>query len=131
MATTHASRDQLPAEQLDRYEGRMTQFGDYNVAFESMPAGFPPDPRAAFRGLPDDACQSEHWGYLFKGRLQIEMIDGEDFVVEAGEAYYIPPGHRPQALEDVELVEFSPLAAFQQTMEQVGRNVAGMAEATA
>lgn len=124
MATTHVSKDQLPAQQIDAYEGRMTQMGDYNVAFESMPAGFPPDPRAAFRGLADDACQSEHWGYLLKGRLAIEMIDGEDFVIEAGDAYYIPPGHRPQALENVELVEFSPLAAFRQTMEQVGRNVA-------
>ena len=63
--------DRVPAQQIDAYEGRMTQMGDYNAAFESMPAGFPPDPRAAFRGLPDDACQSEHWGYLFKGRLAI------------------------------------------------------------
>ena len=37
-----ASRDDLPVERIDAYEGRMTQMGDYNLAFESMPANFPP-----------------------------------------------------------------------------------------
>src|SRR5215208_5064730 len=99
----HASRDDLPVERIDGYEGRTTRFGDYNVAFESMPANFPPDPVATFKGLPDDACQSEHWGYLFEGRLHVELTDGSDFVVEAGEAYYLPPGHRVQTLDRAEL----------------------------
>ena len=39
MAEMHASKDQLPAEKLGEYEGRMTQFGDdYYVNFESIPA---------------------------------------------------------------------------------------------
>jgi len=126
MHECHAARDDLPAERLGAYEGRMTQMGDFNVAFESVPAGFPPDPRAAFRGLPDDACQCEHWGYVFKGRFRMEMTDGREIVVEAGEAYYIPPGHRFQALEDAELVEFSPKAEFDRTLEQVGRNLEAM-----
>lgn len=129
MREMHASKDQLPAERIGDYEGRTAQFGDYNLAFESVPAGFPPDPPAAFRGLPDDACQCEHWGYLFKGRFRMELTDGQEIVVGAGEAYYIPPGHRFQALEDVELVEFSPKAEFDRTVEQVSKNLEAM-EAT-
>src|SRR5215831_10956479 len=47
-----------------------------------------------FRGLPDDRCQSPHWGIVVKGRLTFTYADGED-VIEAGEAYYAPPGHTP------------------------------------
>ena len=41
MPEMHASKDQLPAETMGDYEGRMTQFGEYYVNFESVPAGFP------------------------------------------------------------------------------------------
>ncbi len=46
----HASKDQLPAETMGDYEGRMTQFGEYYVNFESIPAGFPPEARRLSRG---------------------------------------------------------------------------------
>jgi hypothetical protein len=39
MAQTHASKEQIPAQKMGDYEGRMQQFGDYYVNFESMPAG--------------------------------------------------------------------------------------------
>src|SRR5918997_651668 len=67
MADTHASKDQIPAEKMGDYEGRMQQFGDYYVNFETMPAGT--GGPEIFKGLPDDACQSEHWGYVFKGKV--------------------------------------------------------------
>jgi hypothetical protein len=47
-------------------------------------------------------------------------------VVSAGEAYYLRPGHIYEALEDVESLEFSPTAEWQQTIEQVGKNVEAM-----
>ena len=54
MAEMHVSKDQLPAEKLGDYEGRMTQFGDdYYVNFESIPAGM--GGAQLFKGLPDDA----------------------------------------------------------------------------
>jgi hypothetical protein len=58
MAETHASKEQLPAEQFGDYEGRTTQFGNYYVRFESIPAGF--DDAELLKGLPNDACQCEH-----------------------------------------------------------------------
>jgi hypothetical protein len=36
------------------------------------------------------------------------------------------PGHVYEALEDVESIEFSPTAEWQQTMEQVSKNAESM-----
>jgi hypothetical protein len=122
----HASKDELSVERMGDYQGRMTQFGDYNVAFESLPAGFPPNPEQIFKGLPDDACQCAHWGYVFKGKFKMTMVDGSEEVVEAGQAYYMPPGHRFQAIEECELVEFSPKGEFEKTIEHVSKNMETM-----
>jgi hypothetical protein len=43
--------------------------------------------------------------------------------VSAREAYYIPPGHRFEALEDV---EFSPKEEPDKTFEVVGKNIEAM-----
>jgi hypothetical protein len=124
MAETHASKDQLPAETMGDYEGRMAQFGDYTANFETIPAGMGgPD---LFKGLPDDACQSPHWGYLFKGKFKATYTDGSEDVVSAGEAYYLRPGHVYQAIEDCESIEFSPKKEWDATMEQVTKNIEAM-----
>lgn len=119
-----ASKDDLPVERIDAYEGRMTQMGDYNLAFESMPASFPP--HELFAGLPGDRCQCEHWGYVFKGAIKFSYADGSEDVFRGGDAYYAPPGHLPTVLEDVEIVEFSPKAEFDRTIAQVSKNVEAM-----
>ena len=121
MVEMHASKDQLPAEKLGDYEGRMTQFGNYYVNFESIPAGM--GGTDLFKGLPDDACQCEHWGYLFKGRFKFSYTDGSEEVVSAGEAYYARPGHVFEALDACETVEFSPKAELETTLEVVGKNL--------
>jgi quercetin dioxygenase-like cupin family protein len=46
-------------------------------------------------------------GYVFKGRLTIRYSDHEE-TVEAGEAFYMPPGHTPAADDGTELLQFSP-----------------------
>ena len=45
-------------------------------------------------GLPDDSCQCPHWGYVLKGELTFRFADREE-VFEAGDAFYLPPGHVP------------------------------------
>ena len=124
MSEHHVSKSALEAVRMDAYEGRMGELGDLVVAFESMPARFPADPEAVFRGLPDDHCQCDHWGYLFSGSFRVSMSDGSEFTVEAGEAYHLPPGHLVQTISAVELIEFSPREEHARTMEQVGRNLA-------
>src|SRR5919109_2291100 len=117
----HASKDQMPVEKFGDYEGRLQQFGGYYVNFETIPAGFG-DPEF-FKGLPDDACQSDHWGYVFKGKLRFRYTDGSEEIFSAGEAYYARPGHVFEALEDSETVEFSPKEEFDRTMEVVSKNI--------
>jgi hypothetical protein len=118
----HASRADLPATVMGGYEGRSVDWGELRVAFESMPANFPPD-ESPFAGLPDDRCQCPHWGYLLKGSCRVTYLDGPDEVITAGEAYHLRPGHFVQTLEPVELIELSPVEEHDKTMAVVLRNV--------
>ena len=101
------------------YEGRFDELGDYTVAFEQFTGGG--DMAPLFRGLPDDRCQTPHWGVVLTGRLTFTYADGED-VIEAGEAYYVPPGHTPAADPGTETIEFSPTQELQKTMAVVIKN---------
>jgi len=118
----HTSKDELEATALDGYEGRQVDAGGMRIAFESMPAHFPPDD-SPFKGLPDDRCQCDHWGYLFKGSFRVTYKDGSEEVVRGGEAYHLRPGHFVQTLEPVELIEISPVAEHDRTMATVARNM--------
>jgi hypothetical protein len=118
----HVSRDELEPTVIGEYEGRSIDSGAFRIAFESMPARFPPD-ESAFQGLPDDRCQCDHWGYLFKGSFRVTYKDGPDEVVHAGEAYHLRPGHFVQTLEPVELIEISPVDEHDRTMATVARNM--------
>jgi hypothetical protein len=119
----HTSRADLPATVFGDYEGRSVDWGDFRVAFETMPASFPPD-ESPFAGLPDDRCQCPHWGYLLTGSFRVTYRDGSEEVVSAGDAYHLAPGHFVQTLEPVELIELSPVAEHDTTMAAVTRNLA-------
>ena len=51
-------------------------------------------------------CQCHHWGYLVKGRITMRYADHEE-TIEAGDAFYFPPGHAPEAEAGTEHVQFS------------------------
>ena len=106
------------------YEGRFEELGDYTVAFEAFSDGG--DMAPLFRGLPEDRCQCPHWGIVVKGRLTFTYADGQD-VIEAGEAYYAPPGHTPAAEPGTETIEFTPTTKLQETMRIVMHNAEAMA----
>ena len=118
----HVSKDELEPMVFGEYEGRQVDAGEMRIAFESMPAQFPPD-ESPFKGLPDDRCQCDHWGYLFKGAFRVTYTDGPEEVVHAGEAYHLRPGHFVQTLEPVELIELSPAEEHDRTMATIARNV--------
>ena len=117
-----ASKADLPATVLGEYEGRTVDWGEIRVAFESMPAGFPAD-ESPFKGLPDDRCQCPHWGYLAKGSARVSYTDGPDEIIRAGDVYHLRPGHFFQAIEPVEVIEFSPVHEHDKTMAVVMANV--------
>src|SRR5919197_4268963 len=98
--------------------GRYEELGPYTVGFET----FREDADAAplMKGLPDDRCQSTHWGYVVSGKVTFTYADREE-VYETGDAYYAEPGHIPAVAAGTELVEFSPTQEHGQTNEENGR----------
>jgi hypothetical protein len=107
-------------------ESRREELGGYTVAFETFREDS--DATPLFKGLPDDRCQSPHWGYVLAGKITFRYAD-HDEVHEAGDAYYAPPGHVPAIAAGTEVVEFSPTGEYRRTMEVAARNLLALAHA--
>ena len=106
-------------------EDRHEDVGGYTVNFVTFNADV--DATELMRGLPDDRCQCPHWGYVLKGRIPFRFAD-RDEVVEAGDAFYLPPGHVPIVEAGTEIVQFSP----SEPLHEVSRHLeAKMREAMA
>jgi mannose-6-phosphate isomerase-like protein (cupin superfamily) len=107
--------------QVKGYEGRQEHFGDdYTVTFETYTQDADLSPY--FDGLPNNQCHAAHWGYVIKGKQTIRYGDREE-TYEAGDAYYIPPGHTPVLYAGTEIVEFSTTEELRRTIEVVSRNM--------
>lgn len=89
----------------DEVEIRAREAGELTISRVALAKGH--DARGLFRGLPDDLCQCPHWGYVIRGSLRVWTADGSS-EFHAGQAFYWPPGHAPEALEDTEFLEISP-----------------------
>jgi hypothetical protein len=118
----HTKKDDLEPMVFGEYEGRTADLGDWRVAWETMPAEFPPDP-SPFKGLPDDRCQCVHLGVVVKGAFKVTYLDGTEEMVRAGEAYRLDPGHFVQTTEDTEVIEFSPREEHERTTQQILKNI--------
>ena len=89
-------------------------------------AQFPPHSLAPLlKGLPDDRCQCPHWGFLFKGKILVRYANHEE-TINAGQAFYLSPGHVPEALEPCELVQFSPATQLNEVIKVMQRNAQAM-----
>ena len=114
------SQDQVPVEfEVDVAQTRTVEQGGMTIAFERLSAGVETAP--LFRGLPDDACQSPHWGYLIEGRLRVLSTDGTEESIVAGQAYYLPAGHNVVVEQDALVLEFSPTEDRARTMEHAAQ----------
>ena len=94
--------------------------GGYSVCFESH--GADRDLAPLFRGLPDDRCQVPRLGYVVAGAMTFRFADHEE-TYQAGDAYYVPPGHTPVHHAGAEIVEFSPTDELMQTIAVVMGNL--------
>ena len=108
-------------EDMGVLESRSEELGGYTVEFTTFRQDA--DGTPFFKGLPDDRCQSPHWGYVLRGELTFRYADREE-IYEAGDAYYAPPGHIPVVTADTEVVEFSPTEEYSRTLEVLARNFA-------
>jgi hypothetical protein len=105
------------------YEGHFEDLGGYTAVFETYSDDA--DMAPLFKGLPDDRCQCPHWGYVLKGKVTYHHGDRSE-TIEAGEAYFAPPGHTPELHAGTELVEFSPSHELERTLAVVMKNVEAM-----
>jgi hypothetical protein len=94
--------------------------GGYSVCFESHSADA--DLAPLFRGLPEDRSQLPRWGYVLEGKIDFRFADREE-TYEAGDAYYVPPGHTPIHHAGAEIVEFSPTRVLGETITVVMENM--------
>ncbi len=107
--------------ELEGYEGHFEKMPDnYTAAFEKYTADIDLSP--FMKGLPDDQCQCAHWGYVIAGKVTFKTKTGEE-TFEAGDAYYVPPGHTPVLYAGAEVVEFSPTDQLQETIEVIDKNM--------
>ena len=109
------------AEQAADYgpvQDRWTELdGGYTVNWTTFREGV--DMAAILASLPDGRCSCPHWGQLLSGRVVVHYEDHDD-VIEAGDAYYMAPGHVPAIAAGSEFLMFSPteeLAATEAAIE--------------
>jgi hypothetical protein len=99
------------------------EWGDMHVEFETAHKKM--DNAPFLKGLPDDSCQCPHWGYVLKGRMRVKY-KGHEEVINAGDAYYMPPGHTVVFEAGTDVVEFSPKDKLKKTMDVARRNFEAM-----
>ena len=110
------SKDSLEAQDFGPVELHEGEAGDYTVSFVSFKET--QDTAPMLGGLPDGRCQCPHWGYVLKGRQTWKFADHEE-VFEAGDAFYVEPGHVPVFEAGSEVIQFSPTAELKATDEAI------------
>jgi hypothetical protein len=116
-ATAAHVEDHGPVE--DRHE----DVDGYTINFVSFRQEI--DGAPLLKGMPDDKCQCPHWGYVLKGRVTYRFAD-RDEVCEAGDAFYLPPGHVPMADAGTEIVQFSPSEELHAVAAAMTKNMQAM-----
>jgi uncharacterized RmlC-like cupin family protein len=77
------------------------------------------------KGLPGDSCQCLHWGYMLAGKITVSYPDHVE-VYQAGDAFYMPPGHVPAAETGSEFIQFSPRQQLADTVAVINSNAQRM-----
>jgi hypothetical protein len=117
------SRESAQVDDHGMVEDRHGEIDGYTVNFVTFRQDV--DATPLLKGLPDDKCSCSHWGYVLKGRLTYRFADREE-VFEAGDAFYLPPGHVPVAEAGSQLVQFSPTAELRAVEAVMLENVQAM-----
>jgi hypothetical protein len=110
------SKQNIEAQNFGAVEVREAELGDYTVDFLSFRET--QDMAPMFTGLPEGRCQCPHWGYVLKGKQTWRFADHEE-VFEAGDAFYVGPGHVPLFEAGTEMIQFSPTAELKATDEAI------------
>lgn len=94
-------------------EDRCTDFASgYTVNLTTFDVDLDATPMMV--GLPDNACQCPHWGTVLTGRVTFRFADHEE-TFDAGDAFYVDPGHVPVYLAGTTTLQFSPTDELRKT----------------
>ena len=89
-----------------KHEGKQFMKIQMNAGFDWTKTAAPMLPKDANGNCPE-WCPATHFGYLESGEMGMIFKNGEKKAFKAGEAYLIPPGHRPTGEKDAVMFEFS------------------------
>ena len=109
-----AKASSATAERVEDYGvalDRSSRLDGYTVSFVTITKSH--DLAPVLAALPTGRCTCPHWGYVLKGRVVVRYDDRED-VLGPGDAFYMAPGHAPEAEEGTELIQFSPTDQLEQ-----------------
>jgi hypothetical protein len=110
-----------PATRTEAFDGRQEKLeGGYFVSMEKHLQDF--DLTPMFKGLPDDLCTCEHWGYVLAGTVTYKTPHGDE-TFAAGDAFCIGPGHTHVLTKGGEMVEFSRSLEHDRVGEVVIKNM--------
>lgn len=84
---------------------RFSTVDGYTINFVSIREDMDLAPMLA--SLPGGNCSCPHWGYMVKGQMIVSYGDHQE-TFEAGDAFYMPPGHTPEAKAGAEFIQISP-----------------------
>ena len=104
-------------------EDRTGYLDGYTVNFVSIRQDH--DLAPMLSGLPGGRCPCPHRGYVLTGRMIVRYADREE-VYEAGDAFYMAPGHAPAAEAGSECIQFSPSDQLQEVEAAIMRHMQPM-----
>jgi hypothetical protein len=96
----------------EEHDGYTLEFVTFNEARDAGPM---------LKGLPGDNCSCPHWGYVIRGKITYRFADREE-VHEAGDVFYLPPGHVPSFEAGTEFVQISPSEELKMVSDAIARN---------
>jgi glyoxylate utilization-related uncharacterized protein len=117
------SKDSLEAQDYGPVEDRYAEADGYAFNYTIFKQDI--DATPMMKGLPGDRCHCPHWGYVVKGKITFRFAD-HDEVVEAGDAFYLPPGHIPIVEAGTEYIQFSPSKELAEVSEHLVRATQAM-----
>ena len=91
---------------------RFSTVEGYTINFVSIREDMDLAPMLA--SLPGGKCACPHWGYMVKGQMIVDYGDHQE-TFEAGDAFYMSPGHAPEAKAGSEFIQFSPADQLAET----------------
>ncbi len=107
------SKDSAPdIEDFGAAIDRGGQLDNYTVDFVTIRESH--SLASLLKGLPGDSCQCRHWGYMLAGKITVSYPDHAE-VYQAGDAFYMTPGHVPAAEAGSEFIQFSPKQELAET----------------